>query len=89
MKWDKRMIVYGAMETSEEEVVVVCVHFCLETLSIIMNKHDMQHNWPATSQTQLSDVTTWAHLLHDILMVLMFITVHTLWHKFKNAHRQL
>jgi len=39
----------------------------------------------ASSQTQLSDVTTWAHLLHDILMVLMFITVHTLWHK-HNMH---
>lgn len=40
---------------------------------------------PASSQTQLSDITTSAHMLYDILTVLMFITVHTLWHKL-NMH---
>jgi len=34
---------------------------------------------------QLSDITTSAHMLYDILTVLMFITVHTLWHKL-NMH---
>jgi hypothetical protein len=38
------MIVYGAVETTEEEVVVVCVRFCLATLRIITNNQDMQHD---------------------------------------------
>jgi len=38
------MIVCGAMETTEEEVVVVCVRFCLATLRIIMKNQDMQHD---------------------------------------------
>lgn len=42
------------------------------------NNHEPTGLEPASSQTQLSDITTSAHLLHDILMVLMFITVHTL-----------
>ena len=35
---------YGAIEIIEEEVVVLCVCFCLETLRIIMNNQDMQHD---------------------------------------------
>jgi len=38
------MIVYGAMEITGEEVVVLCVRFCLETLRIIMSNQDMQHD---------------------------------------------
>ena len=35
---------YGAMETIKEEVVVVCVCFCLKTLRIITNNQDKQHD---------------------------------------------